>query len=296
MAPPDHTAQDTIGRLASRAHGVVTRQELLRAGLSQDQVRDRVRCGALLVEYRGVYRAGHRARSLEARYLAAVRAAGPGALLCGHAAAFLFGALRGATAPPPEVLTTRQRRLPGVRIHRTGRIDRREATTYRGIPAAILPRTLVDLAATMPARALAVACHEAQVRHRITPAQVERELVRHPNRPGAGTLRQVLNGDTPVLLSRLETRFRQRLSRARLPMPVTNRPAGAYYVDCRWPRHRLTVELDSYRYHHTRHAWEQDHRREREARGRGERFRRYTWDDVAERPGPMIDELRALLT
>jgi hypothetical protein len=55
------------------------------------------------------------------------------------------------------------------------------------------------------------------------------------------------------------------------------------------------VELDSYRYHHSRHAWEQDRRREREARGRGDEFRRYTYGDVFEGPRLMLAELRALL-
>ncbi|HEX8066332.1 MAG TPA: hypothetical protein VF520_07385 [Thermoleophilaceae bacterium] len=40
-------------------------------------------------------------------------------------------------------------------------------------------------------------------------------------------------------------------------------------VDCRWPGRRLTVELDSYRFHDTRRAWEADRRRDREARARG---------------------------
>ncbi|MBA3839026.1 MAG: hypothetical protein H0X55_01815, partial [Thermoleophilaceae bacterium] len=40
-----------------------------------------------------------------------------------------------------------------------------------------------------------------------------------------------------------------------------NRPAGGRRVDCRWPAHPVTVELDSYRFHHSRHAWEQDRRR-----------------------------------
>jgi very-short-patch-repair endonuclease len=78
-------------------------------------------------------------------------------------------------------------------------------------------------------------------------------------------------------------------------LPVTNRPAGAHYVDCRWPAQHLTVELDSYRYHRSRHAWEQDRRREREAYARGDEFRRYTWGDVFKHPKAMLAELRALL-
>jgi hypothetical protein len=57
----------------------------------------------------------------------------------------------------------------------------------------------------------------------------------------------------------------------------------------------LTVELDSYRFHNSRHAWEQDRRREREARARGDDFRRYTYGDVRENPKPMLRELRSRL-
>ena len=49
-----------------------------------------------------MYRVGHRAPSLEARYLAATLACGEGACLSGRAAAHLYGLLKGA-APPPEV-------------------------------------------------------------------------------------------------------------------------------------------------------------------------------------------------
>jgi hypothetical protein len=57
----------------------------------------------------------------------------------------------------------------------------------------------------------------------------------------------------------------------------------------------LTVEFDSYRYHQTRHAWEQDRRREREAHARGDEFRRYTYGDVFEDSRIMLGELRELL-
>jgi very-short-patch-repair endonuclease len=67
-------------------------------------------------------------------------------------------------------------------------------------------------------------------------------------------------------------------------------------VDYRWPEHRLTVELDSYRFHNSRHAWEQDRRREREARARGDVFRRYTYADVFEDPRLMLADLRSLLS
>ena len=116
-----------------------------------------------------------------------------------------------------------------------------------------------------------------------------------PAAKGAGALRAILHGDTRVTLSKLERRFLELLTAAGMPLPVTNIVVGGYRVDCHWDVPRLTVELDGYRYHHTRHAWEQDRRRERLARARGDEFRRYTYGDVFEHPRLMMRELTALL-
>ena len=166
---------------------------------------------------------------------------------------------------------------------------------WLGIPVTSVPRTLVDLAAVMQIDDLARACHEAGVRYRTTPADVEAVLARRPNSRGAAELRRILHGDVRVTLSTLEARFLGRLREAGLVLPQTNRLAGGRRVDCRWPAQRLTVELDGYRYHQSRRAWEQDRRREREARARGDEFRRYTYGDVLETPRLMLAELRALL-
>jgi very-short-patch-repair endonuclease len=294
MGPKGSTVERRIARIASRSHGVATRAELLEAGVTPTEIKRRVRRGSLIRIHRGVFRVGHQAPSIEARYAAAVKASGDGSLLSRRAAAHVFGLLK---HPPslPEVLTPTQRRIRGVRTHRTRRSELLDRTTWRGIPVTTLPRTLVDLAALLPEDELARSFHEAVVRHRTTPDQVERVLSRRHNWAGARKLRRVLWGDVPVTLSRLEKRFLARLRAAGLPQPVVNRRVDGRYVDCRWRQHRLTVELDSYRYHHTRHAWEQDRQREREARARGDEFRRFTWLDVAEEPEPMLADLRRLL-
>ena len=228
---------------------------------------------------------------MEARYLAAVWACGDGAVLSGRAAAHLWGILKGA-APPPEVTAPSERRVEGVTTHRARSIER---TTHRGIPITTVPRTLVDLAAHLSLDALARACHEAGVIYDTTPQQVDAVLAKRPTTKGAAKLREILHGDVQVTLSELERQFQARLEEAGLPLPKTNKRAHGRRVDCRWPDHRLTVELDSYRYHHSRHAWEQDRRREREARARGDEFRRYTYGDVVESPRLMLAELRPLL-
>ena len=76
-----------LAELAEPSHGVVTRTQLLAAGVSKDEIDQRVRIGLLRCLFRGIYRVGHQAPSTEALYMAAVLACGKGALLSGRAAA-----------------------------------------------------------------------------------------------------------------------------------------------------------------------------------------------------------------
>ena len=124
------------------------------------------------------------------------------------------------------------------------------------------PRTLVDLPSLLSFEELSRAVHEADVRHGTRAEHIEAVLERYPNARGAQTLRAIAWGDAPILLSKLETHFRALLMRNGLALPETNRKRGAHYVDCRWPEHRLTIELDSYRFHRSRRAWEQDRERD----------------------------------
>jgi hypothetical protein len=286
--------EQELARIAGSAWGVVTRHELLLAGVGEAGIKRRAAKGLLIRQHRGVYRVGHAAESTEADYMAAVKACGEGALLMGRAAAYHQGLLRTRHPPPPEVLCPTQRRVEGVRTRRSRNIHPSDAGCFRRIPASTVSRTLVDLAADSTDDELARACHEAGVRYAIRPSHVQAVLDRVPNAKGAGRLKQVLTGETRVTLSRLERRFLELLAEAGLPLPETNVVAGSKRVDCRWPEHDLTVELDSYRFHNSRYAWEQDRRRRSEARGRGDAHRSYTWEDMRE-PAPMLGELRALL-
>lgn len=281
-----------MARVASRQHGLITATQLASVGLSRPAIARRVAAGTLHRIHQGVYRVGHNAPSLEAGYLAAVLACGAPAYLAGFAAARLLRLTRGRP-PQPEVIVVGEHTHPGVVCHRVRAIPPGQVSVYRGVPITTVPRTLVDLAPRLALDDLAIACHEADVVHSVRPAAVLR-IAR--GRTGVDKLRVVLEGDHPTVLSRLEKRFVAALTAEALPLPLTNRPQGVHYVDCRWPGLRLTVELDSYRFHHTRHAWEQDRQRERAARARGDDFRRYTWRDVAEEPAPMLAELRRLLT
>src|SRR3954447_5022499 len=188
MGAKVRTVEKRLATLARGSHGVVTRDEMLRAGISQREIGRRVAAGLLIRVYRGIYRVGHAAPSTDASFIAAVKACGEGAVLGGLAAAYLLGLVR-KPPPRPEVFAPTERRVPGIKTRRA----RRKGTKVRGIPVTTVPETLVDIAATLGAEGLARACHEAGGRYRTTPRHVDPVLRHRPNAPGARKLRAVMH-------------------------------------------------------------------------------------------------------
>ena len=230
-----------MARLAGRAHGVVAAAELLAAGVSSDQIDWRLGRGDLIVEFPGRVSGRSCGAECAGALHGSCKACGPGAVLSGLAAAHLLELLKGR-APAPEVTSPRERRVPGIKTRRTrGELQR---TVWRGIPVTSPARTLVDLAAVLDAETLARAAHEAGIKHHTTPDQVE-AVLKQRRTARARPSSERPDGHTPVTLSKLA-------AASAAADPRTKR------VDCRWPDHKLTVELDSYRYHRSRHAWEQD--------------------------------------
>src|SRR5687767_5550439 len=79
-AATPYRVDGAIARLATAQDGVVTRAQLVRAGLGLDAIDHRVRRGALIVVHRGVYAVGHAALGDRGRLRAALFAAGPSAV------------------------------------------------------------------------------------------------------------------------------------------------------------------------------------------------------------------------
>ena len=186
-------------------------------------------------------------------------------------------------------MTTTGRGRPGIIVHRVRGLHRLDTWVFDGIPVTSVPRLLLDLATQLSLAELARACHEARVRYRTTPAQVTACMKRHAGRPGVGLLRRALAGD--VTLSPLENAFLELLHEHRLPLPRTNIDHAGDKVDCHWPQIGLTVELLSYRYHGSRHAFEAD-----VARRRCSNHLAFTYGDVFERGPQTARELSRLLT
>jgi hypothetical protein len=189
---------------------------------------------------------------------------------------FVHGIFRGSP-PPPEVTIgiDHGRTRPGIRIHRST-LHRLDVEIYAGIPATTRSRMLLDLAPRLAPEQLGRACHEAWVLRRATPQSIEACIARNPRKPGTAKLRAALGSD--VTLSKLESGVFRLLRRHDLPLPRTNIDVQGDKVDCHWPQLGLTIELLSFRFHATRHAFKTD-----VARRRRLNHVAYTWGDVFER-------------
>ena len=131
-------------------------------------------------------------------------------------------------------------------------------------------------------------CHEAWIHHRTTPRDIEACIARNPSKKGAAKLRRALGSD--ITLSDLEDGFLALLRAHGLPLPRTNIDRHGDKVDCHWPRQGLTVELLSYGFHASRHAFELD-----VARRRRSNHVAYTYGDVFERGRATVADLRRRL-
>ena len=276
-------------RLAASRHGCVTWQLLVDEGIHRHTVQRWLDDARLHEVHHGVYAVGHRGLSVHGRYMAAVLACGEGAVLSHRAAAHLLRLLPGGP-PVAEVTvpTVAGRRRPGIVIHRVRSLDRRDTSELEGIPITTGPRVLLDLAPSVPAAPLGRACHEAWVRHHVSRRHIEECIARNPRKPGARRLLDAAGGD--VTLSVLEDAFLALLRDHGLPPPRTNVDRHGDQVACHWPEENLTVELQSYRFHASRQAFEADI-----ARRRRSQHLAFSYGDVVERGPRTASELRRAL-
>jgi very-short-patch-repair endonuclease len=292
----------TIAALADDQYGVVARRQLLALGVGNRAIGDRLAGGALITLHRGVYAVGHRRLRIEGRWLAAVLAAGPGAVLSHRDAAALHGIRK-----PPEsgkvTVTTpaRARNTPALWVHGRRRLTAEDVTTVRGIPVTSPARTLVDLAPMLTAAQIAATLGEADRKGLLDVAALDRALCRTKGRHGQGHRRLLTaleaheqRGIT-LLLSELEERFLDLVLDADLPRPQLNVPVDGVSVDALWPEQRLVVELDGWAYHRERAAAAWDREKTNRLQLAGYDVLRFMHGDLVHGADRVADAIRAAL-
>src|SRR3954470_17416870 len=146
---------------AARDHGVVAHRELIELGVSLSGVNRWLADGYLQRLYRGVYAVGHTALTVHGRWIAAVKACGPGALLSHISAAALWNLIR-SSSPIIHVTTPGRASPRDIRVHRVRRLHPDDAAVVDGVPVTSIARTLLDLADVLPQRQLIRAIEQAE--------------------------------------------------------------------------------------------------------------------------------------
>jgi very-short-patch-repair endonuclease len=294
-------ADAAIGRQAERQHGLVMHAPAIEAGLTQAGIHHRLASGRWVAAASRVYRVTGATATWEARILAAVLSAGPGAVASHRTAAALWQ-LDGSRRGRPELAIPRGRRHRGdsVRIHRSTDLALVRPTMRLGIPTTPVARTLLDLGAVVTFEQLHLAVDDARRRRLVSWDDLVGVLVSHARRGrrGAGPLRALLSDHAAEVVatdSGFERLVIALLRSAGLPQPalqyVVEVDGRRYRLDMAYPEARVAIELDG-TVHLRRDVWEADHARQNALILAGWTLLRFTWRDYTDRPSRIVTEVR----
>jgi len=275
MREESTTGDRRIATIAGQQHGVVTIEQLRAAGIGRTEVTRRVQAGRLHRLHRGVYAVGHRGLSWRGRWLAAVLAAGDGAVLSHVSAAALWQFLRPIPGPGHVTIGAAVHRQPrpGLQFHRSRTLTAPDVTRRHGIAVTTPARTIEDIRGEVEPHLFRRALRQAELAGYRVPHLSATKRTR----------------------SDLELLFLGLCDEHALPRPLVNRKVHGHRVDFFWPEQRLAVETDSWEYHRGSVSFEDDHERDLRLRAHGIATRRYTGDQLEEAPAAVVADLRAAL-
>jgi very-short-patch-repair endonuclease len=288
-----------VAAAANAQHGVITRAQLVAAGLTAGAIRARIRTGRLIRLFHGVYAVADPALLSRARETGALLAVGTRGCLSHRTAAAMWQ----LAASDPEtvhvsVVGRKPRPRPGVYIHRVSRLDRADLSTHSRLRVTAPARTLIDFASQSSKAELAHAFGEARANGLLTDDRLDQALERCPhNHVGAVIVRRMLQSDpgSTYTRSRAERLLRKLLAEAQLPQPIVNAPLNGFTVDFLWPKAKLILEVDGYGTHGGRLAFERDRRRDQIHVASGHTVIRVTWEQLRDEALAVIARLAQAL-
>lgn len=294
-----------ISRIAAPQLGVITRSQLLGAGLGPSAITRLIAKGRLIPVHRGVHRLNGLPKSFEQLLVAALLSGGPGTAISHLAAAVVFG-FEGIASTVPElsVLEGRKLRLKGVIVHRVSALGPRDVCRRGPLRLTTPARTLVDLAGLLPPDALEDAIDSALRRGLTSLPTLKAAIDRRGGRGvrGIATLQALIDARTPGNTpgSSKENELRRLLVSAGLPAPVTQheirdeRGRFVARVDLAYPEQRVAIEYDG-GHHADRRQWESDLPRQNRINNVGYHVLRYCKRDLNDRPSEVVDEVRCAI-
>ncbi len=298
---------DRLAALARRRFGVVTARQLDDIGIGRSAVAGLCARGLLVRRERGIYAVTVVPDSRESRWLVALEAAGPRAVLSHRTAASLHALDHRLPLDEIHLLAPRQsrRRVDRQVHHECRQLDATEVTTRGPFRVTTVPRTLCDLAGELGDGPRLRRLVAAAVRSGSVDATKLRAAIERRGRfPGRASLRSIVDELSPLAAQareELEGRFlalttAAGLAPSALNHEVVDASGRTRYLDAVWFPERVYAELDSRRFHGTLLDWHDDLRRENAVAIAGWRLcLRFSWWDIVEHPDEVISTLAAAL-
>lgn len=302
-APAGLTGDLAVTWVASRQHGVVAGEQLVGCGLSASAIKHRVHRGRLIRLHRGVFAVGHDAISPQGRILAAVLAAGPGALASHMSAAVLHritpaGGPRDVGLRPVDVTITggrSPRHRDGLRRHVTGALDPRDLRWVGPIPTTSPARTALDVAAWAGERAGERVLAGALQQRISSLSEVRSLLSRSYGHHGVGALSRIVDLGPRFDHSVAERLLLELVRRARLLEPRTNVRVVGFEVDALWSGLRVVAEFDSVEFHGDLLAFRRDRRKSAALQAAGYDVVPVVWTDLVDAPESVAATIASVL-
>jgi very-short-patch-repair endonuclease len=167
-----------------------------------------------------------------------------------------------------------------------------------GVPVTALPRTLLDLAASVRFDWLEKMVERSEELGLFDLRAVEDLLGRTVGHHGHRRLRRAIALYKPSSFTRsgLEKRFLGLVMERGLPQPRTNFVEHGFELDVYWPEYRFAVELDVFETHGTRAAFERDRKRQEDLLLLGITMTRVTGPRLEREPDGVIERVARLLS
>lgn len=200
-----------------------------------------------------------------------------------------------------HIVVDHKRRIaapPGVCLHRCA-VPVRELQLRSELPTTSRRRTAVDLIATLPIRDASPLLDRALQRGWLRPQDLDRRLREYPNRPGNRQLRRLQHNVGDGAAAESERVLHRLLRRAGIRGWLPNHEIWAggelvAVVDVALPVQRIAIEVDGMAYHVDVERFRRDRTRQNALVGLGWTVLRFTWADLTERPGYVINTVRRL--
>jgi hypothetical protein len=294
-----HSPQHPLDRDAAAAaiaggqHGNITHRQLRTLGFDSAAIGHRLRRGRLFRVHYRVYAWGRPPHLPLERAAAAVLAGGDHAFL-GHDGALALWAFTSRWPRHFELtLASGDARPRNITTHRVRHLTSVDLTRQHGIPCTSPARTLLDCLPRTPEAARRRLVQDALLSPYLTRAAIADAVARFPTHRGARQL-AALSGEAETR-SPMEDDFLAFCARYGLPTPQMNVFVAGHRVDALFAEQRVIVEIDSWRFHQDRSAFESDRERDADTLAAGHVTVRATHQRLHDTPEAEARRLSAIL-